>query len=175
MKAEDVIEFYETVSKKGIDIWLDGGWAVDALLGEQTRPREDVDIVIQQKDVLELRRLLESRGYHDVIRDDTRAWNFVLGDNKGHVIDIHVITFDRNGNGLYGSEQKGLMYPAASLTGIGRVGKLSVRCISAEYLVKFHTGYKLDENDFKDISALCGRFAIVLPREYIKFKKIKEK
>jgi lincosamide nucleotidyltransferase A/C/D/E len=170
MKKEDVVEFYKTLAEKGVDIWLDGGWAVDALLSRQTRPHEDIDIVIQQKDVLETRKLLEFQGYNDILRDDTSAWNFVLGDDKNHLVDIHVIRFDENGNGLYGLEKEGIMYPAASLTGVGKIGGLSVRCISPEHLVKFHMGYKLDENDFKDVSALCKRFNLELPKEYLNIK-----
>jgi lincosamide nucleotidyltransferase A/C/D/E len=43
------------LEKLGIEIWVDGGWGVDALLGEQTRPHKDLDIAIQQKDVPQLR------------------------------------------------------------------------------------------------------------------------
>ena len=33
-------------------------------------------------------------------------------------------------------------------------------------MVKFHTGYKLRETDFKDVSALCARFGTDYPEEY---------
>ena len=33
MTAEDVLEVYELLHANGIRIWIDGGWAVDALLG----------------------------------------------------------------------------------------------------------------------------------------------
>src|SRR5438876_8784156 len=47
----DVVDFYKTITQLGVDLWIDGGWGVDALLGEQTRPHKDLDIAIQQKDV----------------------------------------------------------------------------------------------------------------------------
>jgi hypothetical protein len=31
------------LEKAGIEVWLDGGWAVDALLGMQTRPHKEPD------------------------------------------------------------------------------------------------------------------------------------
>jgi len=164
--AQDVIELYTMLEQQGIDIWIDGGWAVDALLGEQTRPHEDLDIVIQQKDVPGLRELLEGRGYRDVPRDDTSPWNFVLGDDAGHLVDFHVIVFDAQGNGLYGPPERGVMYPAESLTGQGVIGGLDVRCISPEWLVKFHTGYELQASDYHDVTALCAKFGIDLPDEY---------
>jgi lincosamide nucleotidyltransferase A/C/D/E len=164
--SADVIRLYTGLDRAGIDVWIDGGWGVDALLGEQTRSHEDVDIVIQHEDVPRLREILEGKGYRDVERDDTSAWNFVLGDDDRHLVDVHAITFDVNRNGLYGPVEMGIMYPAGSLTGVGTIGGLKVKCISAEYMVKFHMGYSLREVDFQDVSALCTRFGIDYPPEY---------
>lgn len=166
MTARDAIDLYTKLSDLGIEIWIDGGWSVDALLGEQTRPHEDLDIVIQVKDVARLRVFLEARGYQDVERDDTSPWNFVLGDAQGHSVDVHVIVFDAAGNGIYGPPERGEMYPAASLTGVGVVDGHPVRCIASEYLVRFHTGYPLRAHDFHDVAALCQRFGIDYPEEY---------
>lgn len=166
IEAVDVIGLYKILTKNGVDTWIDGGWAVDALLGKQTRPHLDVDIVIQQKHILKLRELLIAQGYKDIKRDDTSTWNFVLGHQNGHVVDVHAVIFDKEGNGLYGPVEKGIMYPAASLSGTGKINGYSVKCISPVYLVKFHSGYELDENDYKDVSALCEWFGIDYPKEY---------
>ncbi len=164
--AADVIDLYARLADLGIHIWIDGGWGVDALLGEQTRPHGDLDIVIEQNDVPKLRELLERRGYTDVERDDTSPWNFVLGDDDGREVDVHAIVFDAEGNGLYGPVEKGVMFPAASLSGSGTVDGHAVRCISAEYMVKFHTGFELHDSAFRDVAALCERFGIDYPDEY---------
>ena len=166
MKAQDVIEFLEICEQNGIEIIIDGGWGVDALLGKQTRIHEDLDIALQHKYVPQLRRLLEAKGYKDIPRDDTRECNFVMGDNKGHEIDFHSYTFDAEGNNIFG-----VKYPLESLTGVGRINGHSVKCISPEWMVKFHTGYKLDENDYRDVRALCEHFGIPLPSEYENFSK----
>ena len=171
MTALDVIDLYTKLGNIGIEIWIDGGWGVDALLGEETRIHEDVDIVIQKKDLLKLRKILEEQGYKDIEQVDTRPYNFVLGDDSGHKIDVHVIVFDIEGNGIYGSLKKGNMYPAASLSGTGIINSHTVRCISPEYMVKFHTGYKLRDSDFQDVLALCKRFKIDCPKEYTRIKK----
>jgi lincosamide nucleotidyltransferase A/C/D/E len=166
MTSTDVIDFYTELDKMGIKIWIDGGWGVDALLGEQTRPHADLDIVIQQKDLQKVVKLLVDRGYRNVERDDTRPWNFVLGDDKGHEIDFHVIVLDDKGDGLYGLDEIEFIYPAGSLSGIGKIDGCTVRCIAPEYMVKFHTGYRLQEKDFSDVSALCQKFGIDYPEEY---------
>lgn len=111
MNSADVVNIYDELKRLGIGTWIDGGWAADALLGEETRPHEDVDIVIEQKDILKLRELLEVRGYHDVPRDDTSAWNFVLGDAEDHLVDVHAVVLDEKGNGLYGPKKMALCIP----------------------------------------------------------------
>ena len=171
MTVSDVIDLYAKLDNIGIKIWIDGGWGVDALLGEETRTHEDIDIVIQKKDLPKLRKILKRRGYKDIEQFDTTSWNFVLGDNKGHKVDVHVIVFDVEGNGIYGSSEKGNMYPAASLSGTGVIDGHTVKCISPEYMVKFHTGYKLRDSDFQDVLALCERFGIGCPKKYLKMTK----
>lgn len=166
MTLQDAVELYTALEQESIRIWIDGGWGVDALLAKQTRDHKDLDIVVEQRDVHGLRVFLYSRGYKDMERPDTSSWNFVLGDDMGHEVDVHMIVFDDAGNGLYGEPKKGIMYPAVSLTGIGRIGDTEVRCISAEWLVKFHSGYPLQPKDFQDVTALCEKFGIPLPEEY---------
>jgi len=171
MKQEDIIELYTTLDKLGIQIWIGGGWGVDALLGEPTRPHGDLDIQVQEKDLEKMCALLKARGYKDVPRDDTCAWNFVLGDDHGRQIDFHVMNFNEAGDGVYGPT--GFAFTAAALSGRGKIGDLPVKCISVECQVKFHTGYKLRENDFKDIDALCKKFNVEYPEEYARLKQSK--
>jgi len=175
MTATDVIKIYSDLEDLGITIWIDGGWGVDSLLGEQTRPHRDLDITIQQRNVPQLRALLEARGYKEIKTQDARPWNFVLGDENGREIDIHVIVLDSNGDGVYGPVENGQMYPSASLTGNGVLQGHTVRCISAEWAVKFHSGYQLKEKDFLDVSALCKKFGLDLPEEYLQFVRSAKK
>ena len=168
MTAADIIKLYSDLEKSGIGIWIDGGWGVDALLGKQTRLHADLDIAIEQKDLNKAVEMLEKQGYQNVPRDDTSPWNFVLGDSKNHEIDFHVIVIDDKGNGIYGPPQKGEMYPAGALIGLGRIKKHLVKCIAPEYMVKFHTGYTLRESDYQDVGALCKKFGISLPDEYVR-------
>lgn len=169
MSARDVTEILQLFERNRIKLHIDGGWAVDALLGEQTRVHTDLDIAVEHKDVVQIRALLEARGFKDVPRDDTWECNFVLGDDQGRQIDIHSYAFDIERNNVYG-----VAYPFDSLTGEGSIDGRRVKCISPEWLVKFHTGYRLDENDYHDVRALCQRFGIPIPVEYDDFLR-KEK
>jgi lincosamide nucleotidyltransferase A/C/D/E len=153
----------------GVEIWIDGGWGVDALLEQQTRPHQDLDIAIQEKDIPKLVELLEARGYHEIKLEMRRPHNFVLADNHGHEIDIHVIVLDEHGNGIYGPVENSEMYPVDALAGIGSIAGHTVKCISPEWTIKFHSGYELKEKDYKDVSALCEKFGIDLPAQYERF------
>jgi lincosamide nucleotidyltransferase A/C/D/E len=164
MTAEVAVDLLRLFDEYRLEVIVDGGWAVDALFGEQTRPHDDLDIAMPHKFVPALRTLLESRGYTDVPRDDTRECNFVLGDDHGHLVDIHTYTFDARGKLIFG-----VPYPPDSLGGHGTILGYPVRCITPEWLVKFHTGYAADENDYRDVQALCHRFNIELPADYASF------
>lgn len=173
MLAQTVLDLYNSLEKLGVTIWVDGGWGVDALLGKQTRAHKDLDIAIQQKDVTVFRELLENNGYKEVKPEIARPHNFVLADEAGNEVDVHVIVLDEQGNGIYGPPESGEMYPADSLTGIGVINGQKVKCISAEWTIKFHSGYELKDHDYQDVSALCERFLLALPEEYQEFKKTK--
>jgi lincosamide nucleotidyltransferase A/C/D/E len=166
MSEDVVVQLMQLFDQHDIEVFVDGGWGVDALLGEQTRSHADLDIALQHKDVPKLRALLKTRGYRDVPRDDTRDCNFVMGDEQGHEVDFHSYTFDDQGKLVFGVE-----YPLDSLTSSGLIQGYPVKCISAEWLVKFHSGYELDENDYRDVAVLCKRFGIALPAEYESFSR----
>ncbi len=165
ISAEDVVKLVKLFDQNQIAVILDGGWGVDALLGEQTRTHADLDIVIAYDDVPRLRKLLEANGYVDVPRPDTRPVNFVMGDELGHLVDIHTYTLDRLNH-----PEQGLDYPLKSLDGAGSILGYTVRCIDLENMVKFHSGYTLDENDYHDIKALCERFGFELPDGFKAFE-----
>jgi lincosamide nucleotidyltransferase A/C/D/E len=161
MSGSIVVQLMQLFDQHNIEVVVDGGWGVDALLEAQTRPHQDLDIALQHKDVPRLRALLEARGYKDVPRDDTRDCNFVMGDDQGHEVDVHSYTFDAQGTLVFG-----VAYPLESLAGSGFIQGYPVKCITAEWMVRFHTGYELDEDDYQDVAALCQRFDIALPAEY---------
>jgi len=169
--AKDVVELYKCLVQNNIKIWLDGGWGVDALLGQQTRLHSDLDIIIESKHLELLSKILKSRGYKEIPRDDSSSWNFVVADAFGHEVDIHVVDFDVHGHGIYGPKERGVYYPAAAFVGKGNILDLQVNCLTPEYQVESHQGYQLKEKDFKDVFLLCERFELEIPKEYQNFKK----
>ncbi len=164
MTGNDLIRLYTELEKLGIKIWIDGGWGVDALLGVQTRPHSDLDIATEQQSVPALCEFLAARGFREIKRES--EWNFALSDEHSHEIDVHTFILDAHGN-----VEKGIPYPAGSLSGTGTIEGRAVRCVAADWMVKFHCDYRPNEKDYKDVSALCAKFGLSLPDEYIQFKK----
>jgi lincosamide nucleotidyltransferase A/C/D/E len=161
--ASDLIALLE---RNGLDVYVDGGWAVDAVLGEQTRPHDDLDIALPHAQVARLRALLSTRGFCEQHRDDSWECNFVLADEAGRRLDVHSYTLDAAGVNV-----GGVPYIGEHLTGRGVIGGYPVRCVPPVWLVKFHTGYESDDNDWHDVRLLCERFQIAVPDEYLRFRR----
>lgn len=161
MDQDEALRVIDLSEIAGIPIVVDGGWAVDAHLGWQTRPHSDLDIAINQQYLPRFLGILSRLGYGHVPRDDQWEHNFVLQDGSGHQVDIH--SYIRNDQGQIVG---GVEYPGDSLTGQGKIGHAKVRCIKADWLVDFHLGYPFDEGDYNDVKYLCNLHRLPLPAEY---------
>jgi lincosamide nucleotidyltransferase A/C/D/E len=163
MPAEALAALVQVLEQAGIDIWLDGGWAVDAVLGTQTRPHKDVDIIVRVVDLPRLHEVLATRRFER--RPGGTATNFVLADRSGLEVDVHAVVFDRDGHGIYRmSDGSDWVFPAAGFNGHGVVKGTSVRCLTPEAQVLCHAhGYIPTEKDFRDMELLQARFGMELP------------
>jgi lincosamide nucleotidyltransferase A/C/D/E len=156
-----VLSLYNQCEKNGITIWIDGGWGVDALLGFQSREHDDLDIAIHHNDNAIFRRILEHDGYMEELRFDSSEFMYVMVNEAGQSVDIHVFEYDENGKNIYGIE-----YPFGSLTGTGVIDGQDVRCIDPEWQFQFKTGYDPKEKDIHDVRALSVKFGFELPARY---------
>lgn len=167
MTIEQVYWFIDLFDELEIRVWLDGGWGVDALLGEQTREHGDLDIMVPSSDSGHLVDALRTHGFVDVHTDDRVDENFVLGHEGFGLIDFHVFEFADNGDGIYRPGVYDWVITAAELDACGQVGDRRVRCLSAEYQVRSHSGYPLQLTDLQDMAALRGRFGVELLAEQV--------
>jgi lincosamide nucleotidyltransferase A/C/D/E len=158
-----VVDLLALLDAEAIDVWLDGGWGVDALLGMHTRAHKDVDIIVQVSDRSRLVALLVSKGYF--VHGGGRPSNFVMSDARGIEVDIHAVRFDPAGNGIYRmATGEDWTYPAEGFSGRGTVNGATVRCLSARTQVLCHAyGYMPTEKDFQDMERLEERFSVELP------------
>lgn len=63
MGADRVVDVVAHLASRGIPVWLDGGWAIDALLGRQRRAHDDLDLVAALEDVGRIEAALGELGY----------------------------------------------------------------------------------------------------------------
>ena len=179
MEAEDVVELYSLLVEHGVQVWVGGGWGIDALLKEQTRPHKDLDAFVQFDDLRTMTDVLAERGFtlkeiwsenrwvsHSLHvqligkeegTDREVATAFVLQHENGQELDFHVLHFDEHGNGipLWDAD---FIYSAEALEGRGLIMTTPVRCLSASMQMATHTEYELQRKDLQDLRLLHERF-----------------
>src|SRR3954470_5529533 len=61
--GEQVRDVLSAIQGAGLRVWLDGGWGVDALFGEQSRVHGDVDLVVERDRVDHIVRAVAPLGF----------------------------------------------------------------------------------------------------------------
>lgn len=112
MTADDVLEILSLLENARAEFWVDGGWGVDALLGQETRTHDDLDLVVRLGQLDLVRRALTAGGFTVVLRDWLPA-TLALADAAGRSVDLHPVTRSDDGGGdqLLGADQV-FHYPA---------------------------------------------------------------
>ncbi|GHO83784.1 nucleotidyltransferase domain-containing protein [Dictyobacter formicarum] len=165
MQAQDVLKIIQTLTAVGIQLWLDGGWGIDALLGKQTREHSDVDLVIRLEQVELARTSLQAVGY--ALVEDELPTRFVMRHATGLSIDFHPVYFDAQGDGIQ-QLQDGtpFHYPASGFTGHGMIAGVVVSCVTAEAQLLCHLGYEPGAKDQHDMRLLAASFQLSVPEQF---------
>lgn len=164
MATSDVVELLDFLEGRRIRVWLNGGWGVDALLGHQTREHDDLDITISAADRQTYADAMAELGFTTYRIDN--EFNWVLVDGHGRLVDAHLVDLSetrRSGEGINIYGPAGLPFEVGSLEGSGEIAGRRVNCETAAFQVRGHTGYTPDEQDYKDVLALCRTFSIEVP------------
>lgn len=164
MPSNAVRTLMNVLRDSGVEACVGGGWAVDALLGEQTRQHGDLDIWVDADDFDGLRAAFVEQGLdriYPVLGD--RAWNFVLHDGRSRRVDLHVYETLSGGRLHYGSVNSPFVFADHDLSGEGEIAGASVRCERPDFALQNHTGYEMRELDRHDVALLCERFGLPLP------------
>ncbi len=172
VSAEDVIRIYQLLSSHRIRVWLTGGWGIDALLGEQTRPHKDLDVIMLLNDVPGMWEILRRDSYRLKELWSENLWAidshgnkiataFVLQDSDGRQLDAHAMRLDDCGNGLPAWEvPEGFVFSSPDLAGVGVISGSAVRCITPKKQMLCHTGYELPEMQLWDLERLRDKFGL---------------
>jgi lincosamide nucleotidyltransferase A/C/D/E len=178
VSVDDVVHLYRRLSNHNIRVWLVGGWGIDALLGQQTRPHKDLDVIVLLDDVLRMCAQLSRTGFclkelwsenrwaldvHEI----KIATAFVLRDSGGRQLDVHAMRLDDRGNGVPAWEvPEGFVFRSLDLAGMGRITGFPVRCITPEMQMLCHAGYELPQEQLRDLKRLHEKFGVEYLVEY---------
>ena len=159
MSGADVIEVIAALELAGVAVWINGGWGVDALVGEQTRPHDDLDVFISSDHIGLSQKALLSLGFE--LMTDELPVGFVLRDVADRRVDFHPLDIQPDGRGLHRQlTGEAWEFPAAGFGGSGVIHGTAVRCIPIEEQVREHAGYELREVDRHDLALLRRRLGM---------------
>lgn len=166
LTTSDVVEILDWLEKAEIKVWLDGGWGHDAVLREQTRQHDDLDLVGDVADSSKLEEVLTEKRFKVTERESTNA--LVFTDSSDRQVDVHLARFDETGKGLYRmSNGEDWVFSPESLQGEGAIGERTVRCMTPEFQMLCKTGdFEPTENDYQDVTLLHERFGVEIPEMY---------
>ena len=157
MSAVDVLELLDELSSRDVTAWLDGGWGVDALLREQTREHDDVDLVLVREDLDTVRALLDEQGF--AVERDWLPTALALRHPDGRAVDLHPVDPTADGGGVQVVLPEG--QPLRPTRHRDHRGPLGAVLLGGDPEV--HLGYEPDENDRADLARLSERFGISWP------------
>jgi lincosamide nucleotidyltransferase A/C/D/E len=163
--VSDVHRVLDALDRAQITVWVDGGWGVDALVGDESRVHDDLDLVIDAADRRLAEEVLGALGFlPDPAARPGRPARVVLHQDGTRQVDLHPVTFDAAGNGWQdlGHGAWGL-YRADGLLARGSIDGRSVACIGAQLQLEHHLGYPPREVDRHDLHRLAGAFDLPLP------------
>jgi lincosamide nucleotidyltransferase A/C/D/E len=161
ISAETALAVLADMADAGIDVIVDGGWGIDALLGHERRAHGDLDLIVALSRVPDAVRALRRLGFVPVA--DTLPVTLVLAAPAGQRVDLHPIVENEHGDGVQAQPfGRRFAYPRSALAGSGVIGGRRVRCLTPEGQVLTHLGYAPDDGDRDDMAALGDAFGVGL-------------
>jgi lincosamide nucleotidyltransferase A/C/D/E len=164
LSAQDAVSLYAMLAERGVRCWITGGWGVDALLGRETRPHHDLDVLVGLDSLSQLQDVLAEQGFTRSLEWEENRWvdqggvqrptAFVETDTLGRELDIHIIEVlpGRAPVALYDHDWN---FDHNALDGVGSILGTRVACVSAATQLRAHTGYDLPRHQQADVERLC--------------------
>ncbi|MDZ5442105.1 aminoglycoside nucleotidyltransferase [Micromonospora sp. 4G57] len=154
MNGDQVTALLDEFAADGLRVWVAGGWAVDAVVGRQTRPHADLDLAIDASQQAELLALLDRLGFVTTV--DWLPVRAELTAPDGRKVDIHPVAFRPDGSGVQSGLDGATFAYAADGFAEGVIDGRPVPCLSVGQQLRFREGYPPREVDRHDINLLRG-------------------
>ncbi|GAA4563437.1 aminoglycoside nucleotidyltransferase [Micromonospora coerulea] len=154
MNGDQVTALLDEFGADGLRVWVAGGWAVDAVVGRQTRPHADLDLAIDASQQAELLALLDRLGFVTTV--DWLPVRVELTAPDGRKVDIHPVAFRSDGSAVQSGLDDATFAYAADGFAEGVIDGRPVPCLSVGQQLRFREGYPPREVDHHDIALLRG-------------------
>lgn len=167
MRSRSVVEVLDLVSSDHLDVWLHGGWGVDALLGYQTRVHDDLDLLVRMEQYGELESALTGAGYE--LSCNLLPKRAIFRRGCADSVDVHPLCLDCAGVGWQpGGAGDGsvLKYPRTEFV-LGTVRGRVAPCISASLQVAHRMGYRLRLKDAMDLNQMSRALGTARGRSFL--------
>ncbi|WP_306233790.1 nucleotidyltransferase domain-containing protein [Agrococcus beijingensis] len=160
MQGSEVARVVAWLEARGVVYQCNGGWAVDALVGRQTRPHADLDVFLDETAMADAVGWLERDGYRVAV--DWLPVRVELRAGEGaasRAVDLHPMRIVPGGDGVQALLDGGsIVHPAASRA-VGSVAGQRVVVADAARLISLREGYELRPVDSHDLALLRGLLA----------------
>ena len=151
MNASDVTLVLNLFSTADVDVWIGGGWGVDALVGRQTRQHLDLDLLFNRDHEGLVIAMLERKAFSETI--DWRPGRFVMNDGTRE-LDLHPMEVLEAGGAILHTHT-GQRFALRRIDfAEGRIDDRAVPCLSAAKQWEFHQGYEPTMKDLHDLALL---------------------
>lgn len=152
VSQDDLLKVLKLLDHTGIRYWIDGGWGVDMLFGQQTRKHRDIDIDFDSQYTETLLQVLKDAGY-EVVTDWGSVRIELYHPSLGY-IDIHPFVLNPDGSAKQADLEGGWYEFSADFFDTVVFQGREVACISLKGQKIFHTGYELRDVDRHDIEII---------------------
>ncbi|AHH97831.1 aminoglycoside nucleotidyltransferase [Kutzneria viridogrisea] len=159
MDGSSVLRVLAVLQAADVEVWIGGGWGVDALVGRRTRAHRDLDLMHKAEQEPRVVAALRASGF--VVTLDERPVRFVMADDAGVELDLHPLVFAEDGSAVQAADASGgrFEYPADCFV-TGSIEQARVPCLSAAQQVYFHQGYEPAGRDLHDMALLRDEFGV---------------
>jgi lincosamide nucleotidyltransferase A/C/D/E len=159
--ASKVLAVMDELAAAQVRGWLAGGWGVDALVGRQTRPHNDIDLVIgdDEPPFQQIGQALAREGFWFVGAVHHPGipipWCHMWRHHAGHKVEVLPVPLYKPPFAADGADVGGVRQPFTE----GSIDGQPVPCLSAELQLLLHNGYPQREADNHDVALLRAYLA----------------
>jgi lincosamide nucleotidyltransferase A/C/D/E len=154
VQSADVVRVLTALNEADVDVWVDGGWGVDALIGRESRRHKDLDLLVFVADVERAAEVLVEQGFGHLAGPSPAGLYCDAADRR---VDVSVVTpAGATGGYVHETSHDTPLLANEDLSGQGTIGGLHVRCLTASAQLRAHLGYEMTKKDQHDLQLLRG-------------------